>query len=129
MLKQIVEISEEIALVERQLGISLPASQQTASKMLEEDVEQVYAPSPHAIRLIHGYMPPPLTPLVVVVEQVSAKEYDVTDDCAACMGCCCTCGLAGICPLPSRHWSLLPWMPYERHALWGGGGGLSAPLS
>eukprot|EP00959_Pyramimonas_sp_CCMP1952_P216129 4520610-Pyramimonas_sp.AAC.1 len=40
MLKQIVEISEEIALVERQLGISLPASQQTASKMLEEDVEQ-----------------------------------------------------------------------------------------
>eukprot|EP00959_Pyramimonas_sp_CCMP1952_P204458 4275643-Pyramimonas_sp.AAC.1 len=29
----------------------------------------VYALSPHAIRPIHGYMPPPLTPLVVIVEQ------------------------------------------------------------
>eukprot|EP00959_Pyramimonas_sp_CCMP1952_P164741 3443660-Pyramimonas_sp.AAC.1 len=25
---------------------------------------RVYAPSPHAIGLIRGYMPPPLTPLV-----------------------------------------------------------------
>jgi len=80
MLKQVIEITNEMALVEQELGIQYPPDAQTEAA--------VFGPK-------HKGCAPPVNQLEENAVQVQEKEYNVTDTCASCMGCLCTCGMAG----------------------------------